>query len=105
MADTAESACPQTVFVAEDEEIRRRLIGRVLETRSRVTTLLARDGAEALQIQEQLCDEIDLLVKDVVMLSLGSFEFAALGSPSRRTGSSRWSSGRSSIRRRLDVCR
>ena len=74
----AESARPQTILVAEDDDILRRLIARFLETRCGVITLLARQGAEALKILGRYRDDIDLLVTDVVMPSPGGFELAAL---------------------------
>ena len=64
--------------MAEDDEILSRLIARFLESQSGVTTLLARDGAEALEILEQRRDDVDLLVTDIVMPSPGGFELAAL---------------------------
>ena len=78
MVDVNESARPQTILVAEDDEILSRLIARFLESQSGVTTLLARDGAEALEILEQRRDDVDLLVTDIVMPSPGGFELAAL---------------------------
>ncbi len=56
----------ETVLLAEDDEIVRRLIVRVLK-RSGYTVLVAEDGQQALDILEEKADEVAIAVLDVVM--------------------------------------
>lgn len=55
-----------TLLVVEDESSVRRMI-RVALTRGGYTILEAEDGAKALEIWKQRCNEIDLLLTDLVM--------------------------------------
>ncbi|MCP4643633.1 MAG: PhnD/SsuA/transferrin family substrate-binding protein [bacterium] len=60
----------ETVLLAEDEEIVRRLTNTIL-TRAGYTVLNARDGEEALRVFEDHADEIGLALLDVMMPKLG----------------------------------
>jgi CheY-like chemotaxis protein len=60
----------ETVLLAEDEDMVRRLTRSILE-RSGYTVLAARDGAEAVEVFAQHADEVDLALLDVVMPNLG----------------------------------
>lgn len=62
----------QTILVAEDEDLVREVIRKVL-TRAHYRVLTARDGVEALEILEKTPD-IDLLVTDAVMPMMGGPE-------------------------------
>jgi two-component system cell cycle sensor histidine kinase/response regulator CckA len=72
---TAPAAGTETVLVAEDEQIIRVLIRKVLE-QAGYTVLLAGGGAEALQVAERHARPIHLLVTDVVMPGMSGRELA-----------------------------
>lgn len=63
----------ETILIAEDEELVRDLVARVLMNAGYVV-LLARDGAEALELLEEEGDRIDLAFLDVVMPRVGGRE-------------------------------
>ncbi|HXE72985.1 MAG TPA: PAS domain S-box protein [Candidatus Nitrosotenuis sp.] len=65
----------ETVLVAEDEEMVRRLVHRVLTLKG-YRVLLASDGAEALQIFQEKADEVQLLLTDVLMPGMNGLELA-----------------------------
>lgn len=62
-----------TILVAEDSVATRRLLERIL-TRVGYTTLMARDGQEALDRLAQYSDEIHLVISDVEMPLVNGFE-------------------------------
>jgi PAS domain S-box-containing protein len=64
-----------TILIAEDEPAVLNLAVRVLQARG-YTVLAARDGIEALSIQERHSGPIDLLITDVVMPKLDGPELA-----------------------------
>ncbi len=66
----------KTVLLVDDDPVLRRFMGRFLEDRKWVL-LVARDGAEALQISERYPDRIDLLVTDVVMPRVDGFSLVS----------------------------
>jgi signal transduction histidine kinase len=72
---TAPATGTETVLVAEDEQIVRVLIRKVLE-QAGYTVLLAGSGAEALQLAERHTVAIHLLVTDVVMPGMNGRELA-----------------------------
>jgi CheY-like chemotaxis protein len=61
-----ESARPVTVLIAEDEELVRELIARVLWAEG-YRTLEARDGAEALHLAHLAGPHLDLVITDIIM--------------------------------------
>jgi two-component system cell cycle sensor histidine kinase/response regulator CckA len=61
-----DAARPVTVLIAEDEELVRELIARVLWAEG-YRTLEARDGAEALHLAHLAGQHLDLVITDVVM--------------------------------------
>jgi len=60
----------ETILVAEDDEMLRKLAARILETVG-YTVLLAADGQEALDMFEKQAANVDLLLLDVVMPRMG----------------------------------
>lgn len=73
LAQTALRGGTETILVAEDEEPLRELVRAVLEELG-YTVLLARDGAEAVQVFTAERERIDLLLLDVVMPRTGGYE-------------------------------
>jgi two-component system, cell cycle sensor histidine kinase and response regulator CckA len=65
----------ETIVLAEDDEAIRNLARRVLEA-SGYTVIATRDGAEALARCETHAGEIDLLITDVVMRTMGGADLA-----------------------------
>jgi CheY-like chemotaxis protein len=63
----------ETILVVEDEESVRRLATRALE-RLGYRVLLARDGAEGLELYRRNRDAISLILTDVVMPRMGGQE-------------------------------
>jgi PAS domain S-box-containing protein len=63
----------ETILVAEDDEVIRKLVSQILETAG-YTVLVACDGEEALRLFESHRDEIDLALLDVIMPRLGGWE-------------------------------
>ena len=72
---TAPAAGTETILVAEDEQIVRALIRKVLE-QAGYTVLLSDGGTEALQLAERHSGPIHLLVTDVVMPGMNGRELA-----------------------------
>ena len=72
---TAPAAGTETILVAEDEQIVRALIRKVLE-QAGYTVLLGDGGTEALQLAERHGGPIHLLVTDVVMPGMNGRELA-----------------------------
>jgi CheY-like chemotaxis protein len=64
---------PITVLVAEDEDVARRLVSRLLENEG-YRILEARDGGEALRMARQASPTLRLVVTDVVMPGLDGWE-------------------------------
>jgi CheY-like chemotaxis protein len=62
----SDPARPVTVLIAEDEELVRELIARVLWAEG-YRTLEARDGAEALHLAHLAGTHLDLVITDVIM--------------------------------------
>jgi len=60
----------ETILVAEDDAMLRRLAERIL-SRAGYTVLLAADGNEALALFEKHPDRIDLILSDVIMPKMG----------------------------------
>jgi CheY-like chemotaxis protein len=69
------AAGTETILVAEDEQIVRVLIRKVLE-QAGYTVLVAGGGAEALQVAARHTGRIHLLVSDVVMPGMSGRELA-----------------------------
>ncbi|MEO7038134.1 MAG: response regulator [Polyangiaceae bacterium] len=65
----------ETVMLVEDESQVRKLIDEVLRSRG-YQVLSAKDGLEAIALQENYANRIDLLITDVVMPGLGGRELA-----------------------------
>jgi PAS domain S-box-containing protein len=65
----------ETVLVAEDEDVVRRLITRILRSRG-YSVLEATDGVDALAVSARHAGTIDLLVTDLVMPELGGTRLA-----------------------------
>src|SRR5207244_6658641 len=65
----------ETVLIAEDEDVVRRLLKTMLSS-SGYTVLEARDGIEALAVYQQHAGSVDLLVTDVVMPRMNGLELA-----------------------------
>jgi two-component system cell cycle sensor histidine kinase/response regulator CckA len=64
---------PSTVLVAEDEDVARRLVSRLLEGEG-YRILEARDGGEALRMAREACPHLRLVVTDVVMPGMNGWE-------------------------------
>lgn len=64
---------PITVLVAEDEDVARRLVSRLLEGEG-YRILEARDGGEALRMARQASPHLHLVVADVVMPGMDGWE-------------------------------
>ena len=64
---------PATVIVAEDEDVARRLMSRLLESAG-YRILEARDGGEALKLANQAGAYLRLVVTDVVMPGMNGWE-------------------------------
>jgi CheY-like chemotaxis protein len=64
---------PITVLVAEDEDMARRLVSRLLENEG-YRILEARDGGEALRMARQAFPHLHLVVADVVMPGMDGWE-------------------------------
>src|SRR6185437_16705881 len=64
---------PITVLVAEDEDVARRLVSRLLENEG-YRILESRDGGEALRMARQASPHLHLVVADVVMPGLDGWE-------------------------------
>jgi CheY-like chemotaxis protein len=64
---------PITVLVAEDEDVARRLVSRLLENEG-YRILEARDGGEALRMARQASPHLHLVVADVVMPGMDGWE-------------------------------
>jgi two-component system cell cycle sensor histidine kinase/response regulator CckA len=69
----AEPQPPSTVIVAEDEDVARRLVSRLLEKEG-YRILEARDGGEALRMAHQASPNLRLVVTDVVMPGIDGWE-------------------------------
>ncbi|HEY1533112.1 MAG TPA: response regulator [Polyangiaceae bacterium] len=65
----------ETVLLVEDESQVRRLVFEVLQARG-YKVLSAKDGLEAIPLQENYADRIDLLITDVVMPGMSGRELA-----------------------------
>jgi two-component system cell cycle sensor histidine kinase/response regulator CckA len=65
----------ETILLAEDEEVVRRLASRILR-RAGYTVLEARDGSEALELCSRFEGPIDMLLTDTVMPGLSGPELA-----------------------------
>jgi CheY-like chemotaxis protein len=65
----------ETVLVAEDEDVVRRLLKTMLSSNG-YKVLEARDGIEALAVYQQSGGSVDLLVTDVVMPRMNGLELA-----------------------------
>ena len=63
----------ETILLAEDDAMVRRLAGKMLE-RAGYTVLYACDGAEAVALFKQHADDVDLLIFDAVMPALGGWD-------------------------------
>ena len=72
---TKASGGSETILVAEDEDLVRRLLKTTL-TSGGYSVLEARDGVEALEVCEQMGASLDLLVTDVVMPRMTGLELA-----------------------------
>ncbi len=55
-----------TALVVDDSEIARRIVSKFLK-REGITVILAEDGLQALDILRQRCEEIDMVVTDMIM--------------------------------------
>lgn len=64
---------PMTVIVAEDEDVARRLVSRLLENEG-YRILEARDGGEALKMAHLASPNLRLVVADVVMPGIDGWE-------------------------------
>jgi two-component system, cell cycle sensor histidine kinase and response regulator CckA len=64
---------PLTVIVAEDEDVTRRLVSRLLEHEG-YRILEARNGVEALRMAQQASPRLRLVVTDVVMPGMDGWE-------------------------------
>ena len=65
----------ETVLLVEDESQVRRLVFEVLQARG-YKVLAAKDGLEAIPLEENYADRIDLLITDVVMPGMSGRELA-----------------------------
>jgi two-component system, cell cycle sensor histidine kinase and response regulator CckA len=72
----ANVAGSETVLLAEDEDLVRKVVARILSGAG-YRVMVASSGAEALAMSEQVERTIDLLVTDVVMPGMGGKELAA----------------------------
>ena len=63
----------ETILVAEDDDMVRRLVVRMLE-HAGYAVLEAKDGEETLNLYEKHADAIDMVLMDVVMPKLGGLE-------------------------------
>jgi CheY-like chemotaxis protein len=70
LADLELKGGKETVLVAEDEELLRRLAKEILEGLG-YNVLLAADGEDAVKVFEANRDQIDVVVLDLVMPKLG----------------------------------
>jgi CheY-like chemotaxis protein len=64
---------PITILVAEDEDVSRRLMSRLLEDAG-YRILEARDGAEALRMVHHASEHLRLVVTDIVMPGMDGWE-------------------------------
>ena len=76
MASPAYRLCPATVLIADDEDVVRSLMARVLEDQG-YRVIRAQDGFVAWELLQRAMGSIDAIIVDVVMPRMGGLELAA----------------------------
>lgn len=63
----------RTILIVEDNDVNRELLGALLQDEYRIIS--ARDGQEGLELMQEYCEELSLVLLDIFMPVMDGFEF------------------------------